>query len=452
LIRLFSKPLKISENPIFWMGLLGAGLLGARVFGQAGAVTVDAQSQAAILSEADDIFKEVSWLRGLPIKKPVEKKFENRIFFRDYYSRLLNEQYPPAKKAAYEKAYSLFGFLPENTDLIRTYLDSFLMTVQGLYDPRSKTLYIADWINPDDLEGTLAHELDHALQDQYFDLQAYLEKGKNASMDTQFARSSVMEGEAVAISLNYSLEDRGLDFTQLANIADWANLTNYLQENGAKAFGRKVVLHDVINFPYIYGTSFLQKYIKVYGWQGMGYLFEHPPTSTHQIMHPEIFFSKREIPVRVSIDDLSKSVLPGYGKIWENTFGEYGLFLLLRQFLQEGEAQKSVRGWKGDLLQVYEGNKDGQLVLAGYIVFNNDDSAVDFFESYRSLLNKKYEVELFRRSDDTIHWASLKLRDREVYVERVGRRVVIIEGTHSEQTPKVRALLWNVVAGKLVGD
>ena len=413
---------------------------------------VDQKSQTEIIQEADDVFKEVSHLRGLPIKNSVKKEFKDRVFFRDYYLKLLNEQYPPKKKTGWEKAFQKFGFLPEGADLIKTYLDSFLKVVQGLYDPQAKTLYIADWISPGNQESTMAHELTHALQDQYFDLAAYLKKTNESTLDEQFARDSVIEGEAVAVALNYSLEDRQLDFTSLTNIADWVRLSNLMEESGQKAFGKKMVLHDVVDFPYVYGASFLQKFVKAYGWRGMSYLYKHPPSSTRQIMHPEAFFPKKNNPVQVKIEDLSAgsgaAPLAGYRKVWESTMGEYGLFLLLRQYLPEDEARRSVLGWRGDQVQVYEGDGASSLILVGYALFSGEETADDFFRSYRSLLNNKYQADIFRRADETIHWVSLVHGDEEVYVERFGRRVVFIEGTNSNQTAKVRGALWNFVPVK----
>jgi hypothetical protein len=407
-------------------------------------VLANQKDQTEILQEADDIFAEVSNLSGLPIKHPVAKKFGNQAFFHDYYLHLLQKQYPPEKKKAFEKAFAFFGFLPFGHDLIQTYLDSFMKVVEGLYDPETKTLYIADWIKSGDQEGTLAHELTHALQDQSFDLQSYLTVGESLSMDTQFARASVMEGQAVAIALNYSLEDPKTDFTKVANIADWVELNNLLNATGKKAFGMKANLNQVINFPYIYGASFLQAYVKKYGWPGMAYLFQHPPTSTHQILHPNDFFPRRRNPVGIRLEDLSSGALLGFDKVWENTFGEYGLATLLQQYMPEKRALYSVRGWRGDSIQIYENHTTHGLLMAGYLIFDDEETADDFFRSYRDLLNQKYDVDIFRRSDDTIFWVSLKGGDQEAYVERFGRRVVIVEGGNPMLTPRVRGALWDV--------
>lgn len=442
---------KVSTPLIFWIAAMTAGLLLLGLFatplqaisGDPDQLAAD-KSQADIFQEADSIFQEVSRLRGEPIKEPVAKKFENRVFFRAYYQHLLEEQYPPAQKKATETAYVFFGFLPKGGDLIKNYLDSFMKVVQGLYDPKTKTLYIADWIQSGNQEETLAHELTHALQDQYFGLQAYLDKGSKLSLDEQFARAGVMEGEAVAISLNYSLEDKGTDFTQLANIADWVQLSNLLEVEEKKAVGKKVALNEVISFPYVYGPAFLQKYVKAYGWQGMAYLFHDPPSSTHQLMHPESFFPRRQDPIQVQIEDLSKSALGGYEEVWNDTMGEYGLLTLLSLYLPEGDARNAVKGWRGDRVQVYEEKTTHRLLALGYVIFDNEASADDFFRNYREFLNTKYAVDTFLRSDDTIHWISLKNSDAEAYVERFGRRAVFIEGTTPDLTARVRGALWNV--------
>jgi len=402
------------------------------------------KNQTDIFDEADSIFQEVSRLRGEPIKEPVAKKFENQAFFRAYYQRLLEEQYPPPKKKDIETAYVFFGFLPRGSDLIQNYLDSFMKVVQGLYDPKTKTLYIADWIQSGNQEETLAHELTHALQDQYFGLQAYLDRGSKLSLDEQFARAGVMEGEAVAISLNYSLEDRNTDFTRLVNIADWVRLSNLLQVEGKRAVGKKAALNEVISFPYVYGAAFLQKYVRAYGWPGMAYLFRDPPTSTHQLMHPESFFPRRQNPVRVRVEDLSKTVLEGYDGVWDDTMGEYGLLTLLSQYLPEEDARNAVKGWRGDRVQVYEEKTSHRLLALGYVIFDSESSADQFFRNYREFLNTKYAVDSFLRSDDTIHWMSLKNSDAEAYVERFGRRAVFVEGTPSSLTARVRGALWNV--------
>jgi hypothetical protein len=408
---------------------------------------IDEKSQAEILRQADDMFRELSRLRGLPIKHSVQKTFEGQAFFREYYSKRLEEQYPPSKKQGWEKGFEALGLLPRGMDLIETYMNAFMKVVRGLYDPKTKTLYIANWIDSKGQEQTLLHELVHALQDQYFDLGAYLDQSGRESFDTQFARNSVVEGEATALTLDYSLEEQGRDFTRLVNIAQWSQLNNLFEATGAKAFGRNSAVHDVMNFPYVYGAAFLQKYVKAYGWAGLSNLYQRPPTSSKQIIHPASFFPKSQRSLKIQVEDLSRGPLSNCRKVWGTVLGEYGWTLVLRQYLTENEAWRATRGWQGDCTQVYETNGSRRLILVGYLVFDNENSAENFFANYRSLLSRKHEIESFRRADDTINWACLT-GNEEVYVERFGQRVVIIEGTDPEQTAKVRGALWAVVQKK----
>jgi hypothetical protein len=404
---------------------------------------LDPESQSWILQKTDDIFQDVSSLSGLPIKSPVKKVFENHEFFKNYYQNLLEEEYPPVKKQAVEKAYSVLAFLTPGSDLIQTYLDSFLESVRGLYDPYTQTLYIADWIPPEDQAPILAHELTHALQDQSFQLGSYLDAERNSTTDTQFARSSLVEGQAVAIALNYSLQDKGEDFTQLGNLVDWFNLNNEIEEGRDQAFGVTSASDGVIDFPYVYGASFLQSYVKQYGWEGIDYLFKNPPNTTQQIIHPNEFFPRRKNPVEIRIEGLEKGPLKSYSRIWEDTFGEYGLFLVLKQYLGEEEAWNAVRGWRGDRLQVYEDPSRYQIVLIGYVVLDNPDSADIFFKSYRNLLHHKYHAAGFLRVDENVDWSYLNPGKNQIYLERLGKRVIFIEGTTPAETPLLRLELWN---------
>ncbi len=409
------------------------------------------KSQAEILQKSDFIFGEVSRLRGEPILRPVKMKLEDRSFFNRYYRKVLENRYPPPKKTDIEKAYTFFGFLPPGADLIRTSLEAILKAESGLYDPSTQTLYIADWMSEDDQEETLAHELTHALQDQYFGLKAYLDQSAGRSLDEQFARASVMEGEAVAISLDYSLEDRGIDFTQLPNIADWVNSFHEREAREKRALGEKATVNPTVSFPYVYGTAFLQGYVEAYGWEGMDYLFRNPPTSTHQILHPETFFPRRHNPVQVSIENLSQGPLEGWKQIWDDTLGEFGFTTYLSQFLPQGRARNSVAGWEGDRVQVYEDQDSHRLLGVGYLIFGDEDSAEDFFKGFRDFLDARYPQSRIRRSDDTVHWMALEGSREDACVEKAGRRVVFVMEVPTGLTSKIFGTLWNVIQKNRLG-
>jgi hypothetical protein len=115
----------------------------------------------------------------------------------------------------------------------------------------------------------------------------------------------------------------------------------------------------------------------------------------------------------------------------------------LAQEVGEKEAQRAAAGWRGDRFQVYEKRPSG-LLLSGYILFAGEDEAEGFFGECRDFLNKKYRIEQVRRTDETIHWATLKGGDAEVYLERFGKRVVLIIGSAPNQTARIRGELWDI--------
>lgn len=390
------------------------------------------------------LLEEVSRLRGLPVLKHVPVLTQGKEFFRDHYRQALLEQYPPEIKGPTERAFALLGFLPPGGDLIEIYLDAYLRVVRGVYDPGTGVLYLAEGLEAKDREDTLVHELVHALQDQHFDLGAFLRKGQGATLDEQYARMSVMEGEATALTLERGLRARGADFTRLGDIAEWNRLAALFKESGDRAFGRTVVSMGSVNFPYLQGASFLQRYVRAYGWEGVGRLYRDPPVSTRHLLHPEEFFPVRRPPLGVGVEDLSGGVLKGMRLSWETTLGEYGLSLLLGVHLPATESLRKVSSWRGDRVQVYEAEEGSGSVLLGYVVFSDEEGADGFFRAYRELLGKKHGVTEFRRADGTIHWAVLPGGEGEAYLERVGPRVVFLEGTKPGSTAKVRRQLWDV--------
>src|ERR1700727_1660709 len=121
-----------------------------------------------------------------------------------------------------------FGLLVRDFHL-RTFLLSLLTEqIAGFYDNKTKTVNLLDWIEPDDQEPVLAHELTHALQDQKVDLTKWSDVGlndiaRNVEDDNRHiqtdegdtARDAVAEGQAMVVYLDYTLRETG------KTLADW---------------------------------------------------------------------------------------------------------------------------------------------------------------------------------------------------------------------------------------
>src|SRR5208337_1471811 len=59
--------------------------------------------------------------------------------------------------------------------------------------------------------------------------------------------------------------------------------------------------------PYSFGYSFCGKIMRNWGLDGLDYIYDHPPLSSRQVMHPDKCWEWRELPVQVSLPE----TLPG---------------------------------------------------------------------------------------------------------------------------------------------
>src|SRR5262249_57865081 len=84
---------------------------------------------------------------------------------------LAQDTLSPAEWEAERKAMVQWGLLAPEFRLKEFVLDLLTEQAAGYYDPKQQTFFIADWLPQLAQKPVMAHELVHALQDQYYDLQ-----------------------------------------------------------------------------------------------------------------------------------------------------------------------------------------------------------------------------------------------------------------------------------------
>ena len=127
---------------------------------------VAAPSNPEFLKAADEVLKQMSELLDLPIKEPLKKSLRSKQEIRDYLIREEKEDRTDQERYADSKTLQAFGLIPKDFPLDAFMLDVLTDQVAGLYDPKSKEFYIADWIPADEQREVMSHELTHALEDQ----------------------------------------------------------------------------------------------------------------------------------------------------------------------------------------------------------------------------------------------------------------------------------------------
>src|SRR6185437_7434641 len=139
---------------------------------------------------------------GLKFKTPPKVESRSKDEVRAFLEKKFNEDLPALELAGAERAYKLFGLIPDTLDLRKFMLGLLTEQVAGYYDPATKVLYVVGAqgngpgaVTPEMISITITHELVHALQDQYFPLDS-LEK-EHGDNDRTSAVQAVIEGEAV---------------------------------------------------------------------------------------------------------------------------------------------------------------------------------------------------------------------------------------------------------------
>jgi hypothetical protein len=264
--------------------------------------------------------------------------------------------------------------------------------------------------------------LTHALEDQHFKIEDWL-KAARPNEDAELARDAVLEGSAMAAMVDYLMLGTGRslkdvpDFDPGMLIGDLSS-TPTLQK--APPF-----LKDALIFPYIGGLNFSAAVMRNTGWSALPALFEKPPVSTQQILHPALYRSGK-IPATVALPRLEKLLGENWSKLDENIMGEFGWKEVLKQFLDNDRAKNLAAAWDGDRYVVYEQKQTKNLILVMRLHLNDEEHAARFFGQYSEALEKKYSERsnLLRRPN----FFSFDTPDGGVFLDCLGNECVTMEG------------------------
>jgi hypothetical protein len=184
----------------------------------------------------------------------------------------------------------------------------------------------------------LAHELRHALQDQYIDVHRVVPESVGDFDDRRVAFMALLEGDATMVMERFLMRRLGVPATSAA------------VDLGAAGFatpplpGVPPVLRDHLIVPYLAGRDFVRALHDRGGWAAVRTAWTDPPRSTEQVLHPEKYLAREE-PRAVS----GRTAPAGARLIQEGVLGE----ALTRTLLGAGN-ESAAAGWGGDLYQVWD--------------------------------------------------------------------------------------------------
>ncbi len=345
-----------------------------------------ASNNPEFLATADEVLKDMSEITGWKLKSPLKKSIRSREEIHAYVLRQMDDEKDAKERYASTRSAEAFGLIPKGFDLDSFLVDLLTEQIAGLYDPKSHEFYIAAWIPAEEQRMVMSHELTHALEDQHFQIEPWV-KAARPNDDAELAREAVLEGSAMAAMLEYMLKDKGLKLRDLPDIDPSlfiGDLSDTPMLKKAPPF-----IKDSLMFPYFSGLTFSMTVLKTDGWRGFSNVFDKPPASTQQILHPELYRSNA-VPAPLKLGLPETFLDASWTRLEENSMGEFGWKEILKQFLDEDRAQQLSVAWDGDVYATWEQKESKRIVLATHIRLASAEMAARFFGQYSEALELKH--------------------------------------------------------------
>ncbi len=338
----------------------GTPILGATPSGSpsgvpTGALPGSPGSSPSVLTEEqiyEQIETQVEQLRALLPKTAVHPVLLNEAGVRSWMEKSM-EGVDHKALAAQSRLFAHLGLLPAGASIEQLELDLNASQAIGFYDPESKQLYLLSQSGSVDPEVrlTFSHEFTHALQDQNFDLGKLVTDAVDQT-DRDLARLALAEGDATLSMTQWAQAHMSLgDLLSISLNASSGPQAKQLEAAPA-------ILRADLLFPYEDGLNFITGVYSQGGWSAVNKLYANPPSSTSQILHPDLY-ARGVGPTVVTLPPPPSAMGSGWLMTSSDTMGELQLRVWLEgskpSSAQHKAAASAVSTWAGDRVGLYEG-------------------------------------------------------------------------------------------------
>jgi hypothetical protein len=420
------------------------------------AATETSSDKVRSLRNFTEIRKQVETLRGKKFLHEVPVFNVSQKELRTISDRDLQKDFPGAELHRYEELLAWLDVVPKGTDLKAAYANFFAEELAGLYDTDKKEMCIpfstadtnstrntAEKKLQDIYSGVgdivLAHEFTHALEDQYWPLDTPEDNDRSISTDRGTAHAFVSEGSANRQMIEaipaQSVGDAPAPYFLLWNLlhspAGECLVNNALKgswkSSEALVEGVPETIARTEAMPYAFGYTFCTGIMRKWGLDGLDYVYEHPPISSEQVMHPTKYWEWRDFPVQI---DLPDTLAPNWKQISIDSVGEAGVAILLGcRFQNLNLGLDLARGWDGDHVALF-GNPAGGRLLLWASSWDSTNAAARFASACVRERQIAHKAPVTKSTGSRIEWQ--RPDGRAGVVERDGRYVILMETDRPE--------------------
>ncbi|WP_049979935.1 Hvo_1808 family surface protein [Halolamina rubra] len=349
----------------------------------------------------------VEVIRGVEFDMDVPVEIVPRSEFANSSS---NVSYSDAYRTFDNATYEALFLIGEETSSIETQQANRGASVAGYYSPSADSIVLVtdneSSLQVDEL--TLGHELVHAMQDQEFDLTNF----SSRTRDGANANSGLIEGDANYVQYRY--EER------CGEGGVWNGTCLSPDTGGSGGAAPPNMGVYFLNYqPYSDGPAFVAEQKREGGWEQVNDLYDAPPESAEQVIHPELY--GEDPPTEVELADqhagdwerVRPDRRPDYAEVGQSGVAAMFAYPLYADsgsvqryasdvvgpttwlnYTESGEVSRfdplnygfdAAAGWDGDRLHVYR-SADGETGYVWRLVWDSPAEATEFRGAYESLL------------------------------------------------------------------
>lgn len=376
-----------------------------------------------LFSSVDSILQLDSKITGLPVLQPVKRRLVTRDEVEQYLMHQLQNDRDAKRLQSSELVLKKFGLLDRDFQLKPFLIQLLREQIAGYYDDKTKTVNLLDWIPPDEQKPVLAHELTHALQDQYIHLEKWDRDddqsiSKNVQQDNKriatdeadTVRDAVVEGQAMAVFVDYVLAPSGKTLLTAPQVADKMNEAMGDTSDSPTLADAPLVLQRSLIFPYTAGLNFVRAVWTAKGRDAaFAGMLDHPPSSTFEIMNPTAYLSHAPVPL-LRMPDIHSLIDSQYRPYDIGVMGEFDVQVMAELFGGQAAAAALAPAWRGGIYYAAQSreatsasakNSTASLALLYLSRWATPQAALAFANLYAAEIPRKYDDAVVQPADDT---------------------------------------------------
>jgi hypothetical protein len=438
----------------------------------------------ALFRSVDEILHFASDDSKLPVKHEVKRKLQTRESVEKYVIGKFNDDEDSKRMQRSEIVLKKFGLLDRDFQL-KPFLVSLLTEqIAGYYDSKTKTVNLLDWIAPDSQKPVLAHELTHALQDQHVNLDKWEDQtlsnvSKNVAEDNRHvatdevdtAREAVLEGQAMAVFVDYSLKPSGKTLLDSPDV--FGDKSGGDKQGGNKGGSSAtddssdasdspimarapLLLQQSLLFPYREGLSFEQVLLKDKGVEGaFAGVLDRPPSTSYEILNPKSYERKAKLPL-LQMPDVHDLLDADYEPYDLGVMGALDVRILTELFAGPEAAVALTPEWDGGIYYAAQSRaaktpaekaQTKSVSLLYLSAWKSADAAKTFAAIYADQLSRKYSGVKRDRAAESPGEQVYQTNEGPVLIALSGKDVFTSESFDLDLAHKLELLMVGAQSG-----